>query len=100
MYCVATTVNGNSPMCFLVFLPFRLNSYYLHKNYFISWFLYRHFIKKCKLSVLSFMKVMQHRHSVVKEHNKGEMRNERMKRDMIEHNNGFKRAVIGLRILL
>lgn len=46
------------------------------------------------------MKVMQHRHSVVKEHNKEEMRNERMKRDMIEHNNGFKRAVIGLRILL
>ena len=34
------------------------------------------------------MKVMQHRNSVVKEHNKEEMWNERMKRDVIEHNNG------------
>jgi len=88
VYCGATTVNGNSPICFLDFLPFRLNSYYLHKIYFIRLFFYLHFIKKCKLSVLSFMKVMQHRNSVVKEHNKEEMRNERMKRDVIKHNNG------------
>ena len=57
-------------------------------------------MKKCKHSAFSFMKAMQHGNSDVKEHNEQEIRNGRMKRNMIEHNKGFKRTMIGLRILL
>ena len=49
-------------------------------------------MKKGKLT-LSFMKVIQLENSDLKRHNY--MRSDRMKRNMIEHNKGIKRTMIG-----